>query len=61
MTSEDFAYYSQEIPAVFYRFGITKPGSESFFPLHSPNFVIHEEALKDSSALLTFQAVQFLK
>jgi len=60
MTSEDFAYYSQEIPAVFYRFGVTKPGSTSFSPLHSPNFTIHEESLKTAMALITYQAIKFL-
>ncbi|OFX86573.1 MAG: N-acyl-L-amino acid amidohydrolase [Bacteroidetes bacterium GWF2_33_16] len=60
MTSEDFAYYSQEIPAVFYRLGITKPGSDLFFPLHSPNFTIHDEAMKTGIALFAYQATQFL-
>lgn len=60
MTSEDFAYFSQYIPAVFYRFGTTEPGSDSFFPLHSPNFTIYEESLKTGVSLLAYQTIQFL-
>lgn len=61
MTSEDFAYYSQHIPAVFYRLGITKPGEPSFYPLHSPNFTIYEESIKTGMSAMAYLAVQFLK
>ncbi|MGE0089193.1 MAG: M20 family metallopeptidase [Bacteroidales bacterium] len=60
MTSEDFAYYSQEIPAIFYRFGVTKPGAASFFPLHSPNFTIHDKSLKTAMAVMAYQTTRFL-
>jgi len=60
MTSEDFAYYSQVIPAIFYRFGVTKPGSTAFSLLHSPNFTIHEESLKTAIGLMTYQTLKFL-
>jgi amidohydrolase len=39
MGSEDFAYYSREIPAFFYFLGITDPTDQSTaFPAHSPDF-----------------------
>lgn len=60
MTSEDFAYYSQQIPAVFYRFGVTKPGSTAFFPLHSPNFSIYDESLKTAMTVMAYQTTRFL-
>ena len=28
MTCEDFAYYSQQFPVAFFRFGVKKPGSK---------------------------------
>ncbi len=58
---EDFAYYSQEIPACFYRLGIrnTKRGITSM--LHTPTFDIDEKALKVGSGLMAYLAIQELK
>lgn len=45
MGSEDFAYYLQEIPGCYVRFGARIKESE-YVPLHSPLFDIDESVLK---------------
>jgi len=49
MGSEDFAYYLQEIPGCYVRFGARREGWEHI-PLHSPAFDFDEEALKIGAA-----------
>jgi amidohydrolase len=46
MGSEDFAYYSQEIPAFFYFLGITDlKNKATFYPVHSPYFCADEGSI----------------
>lgn len=53
MTSEDFAWYSHEIPAVFYRTGVGQvPG------VHTSSFDIDENSLKFSSGLMAYLAIK---
>ncbi len=59
MTAEDFAYYSQEMPACFYRLGTAfkdKPNSG----LHTPSFNIDEAAIETSIGLMSWLAVNEL-
>src|SRR5690606_12417273 len=48
---EDFAYYSQEIPACFYRLGIRNEKEGITSMLHTPTFDIDEDALKIGAGL----------
>ncbi|MEA1874646.1 MAG: M20 family metallopeptidase [Bacteroidota bacterium] len=59
LTGEDFAYYSQTLPAIFYRFGIQgeKLGAVN---VHNQFFDIDEKALIYSTAGLTWLSIQFL-
>ncbi|MDA3910151.1 MAG: M20 family metallopeptidase [Bacteroidales bacterium] len=59
LTGEDFAYYSQKMPAIFYRFGIQgeKLGSVN---VHNRFFDIDENALIYSTAGLAWLSIQFL-
>lgn len=61
MGAEDFAFYSHEIPACFYRLGTgsDKPGTRS--GLHTSDFDIDEDALRIGSALLTGIVMNELK
>ncbi|MDA3954063.1 MAG: M20 family metallopeptidase [Bacteroidales bacterium] len=59
MTAEDFAYYSQKIPATFYRFG-TSLDSENIKPLHSSNFDINEESLKTGMGTMAYISIKYL-
>jgi amidohydrolase len=59
--SEDFAYYSQVIPASFYRLGTRneEKGITSF--LHTPTFDIDENALAIGPGLMAWIAIQELE
>ena len=61
MTGEDFAYYSQKYPTTFYRLGTMNAQTKEVFPLHSSNFKIDEDALKNSTGLMAWLAYSFLK
>ncbi len=52
MSSEDFAYYSQQIPAVFYRTGIGRDIS-----VHNPKFEIDEACLPVGAGLMAWLAI----
>lgn len=45
MTSEDFSYYSQEIPACFFRLGTSNNDENTHFGVHHPQFCIDERAI----------------
>jgi amidohydrolase len=58
MTSEDFAFYSQVIPACFYRLGTgnSKIGINS--PVHTSTFDIDESALEIGMGLMAWLALE---
>ncbi len=45
MTGEDFAYFSQEVPATFIRIGVRNTEKGIIYPIHHPQFDIDENAL----------------
>lgn len=56
MTSEDFAYYSHQVPAVFYRTGIGKAES-----VHHPRFDVDEDCLHTGAGCMAFLAMSHLR
>ena len=46
MTAEDFAWYSQKVPACFYRLGTSNPSKGIDSKQHTSNFDIDENAMK---------------
>jgi len=58
MTAEDFSYYSQKVPASFYRIGVRPQGSKEMFGLHNSKFNPDEEAMK--TGMKAMLAVVFL-
>lgn len=58
--AEDFAYYSQIIPASFYRLGTRNEAKGITSYVHTPTFDIDEDALKISSGLMAWMAVKEL-
>ena len=46
MTSEDFAFYSQEIPVCFFRLGVRNESKGIIHGVHTSKFDIDPEALK---------------
>ena len=55
MGAEDFAYYSQIMPSVFYRLGTKNPNGTG---LHSPTFDIDENALEIGAGLMAYLALK---
>ncbi|WP_260412199.1 M20 family metallopeptidase [Alkalihalobacillus sp. TS-13] len=60
MGAEDFAYYTQKIPGLFYRLG-TSNSAETSYPLHHPKFNIDEDALPLGAATLAQCALSYLQ
>jgi amidohydrolase len=60
MTSEDFSYYSQEIPACFYRLGTGNPARGITSPVHTNTFDVDEECLRHGMGLMAWLAMREL-
>ncbi|MFZ4798370.1 MAG: M20 metallopeptidase family protein [Bacteroidia bacterium] len=61
MAAEDFAYYSQVIPACFYRLGTRNEDKGIISSVHTPTFDIDENALEIGSGLMAYLAICELK
>ena len=61
MGAEDFAYYSQEVPACFYRLGTRNEERGITSGVHTPTFDIDEAALETGIGLMAYIALQELK
>lgn len=57
MGSEDFAFYSQQIPACFYRLGTGNTKKGITMPVHTSTFDIDENALETGMGLMAWLAV----
>jgi amidohydrolase len=57
MTSEDFAFYTHEIPGCFYRLGTRNEARGITSPVHTPTFDIDEAALETGMALMAWLAI----
>lgn len=60
MASEDFAYYSQVADSCFYLCGTGNVSRGITSALHSPTFDIDEDALKTSTGLMAYIAINVL-
>jgi len=58
--AEDFAYYSQETNACFYRLGTGNQEKGITSAVHTPSFDIDENALQTSIGLMSYIAIQYL-
>ncbi len=54
LTAEDFAYYSQEIPACFYRIGIRNEAKGITSNLHTNTFDIDEDTIETGMGLMAW-------
>jgi amidohydrolase len=61
MTAEDFAYYSQVIPACFYRLGTNYKNEKFTAGVHTSQFDIDPHALQIGSGLMAWLAYNQLK
>ena len=60
MTAEDFSYYSQEMPAVFYRLGTGNKERGITSPVHTDTFDVDESSMELSTGLMAWLAVREL-
>ncbi len=61
MTAEDFAFFSQKMPACFYRLGTSSPDGKFKAGVHTPIFDIDEKALEVGMGLMAWIALDALK
>jgi amidohydrolase len=61
MAAEDFSYYSQEMPACFYRLGTRNESKGIVSSVHTPTFDIDESALEVGTGLMAWLAVNELE
>lgn len=61
MTAEDFAYYSQVVPACFYRLGTGNAAKGITSGVHTSTFDIDERALETGMGLLAWIALKELE
>ncbi len=54
MTSEDFAYFSQVMPSLFYRLGIRNDSKNIIHGVHTPYFDIDENAIECGAGLMAY-------
>ncbi|WP_246206651.1 M20 metallopeptidase family protein [Virgibacillus ihumii] len=60
MGGEDFSFYANEIPGVFFRLGVRNEQKQAVYPLHHPKFDLDENALPNGSAILAQWALDHL-
>lgn len=61
MGGEDFAFYTKEIPACFYRLGVGNKKRGITSHLHTPTFNVDEDAIEKGVGLMTFIGIELLK
>ncbi|MGI2328134.1 M20 metallopeptidase family protein [Planococcus sp. YIM B11945] len=60
MGGEDFAYFSEKVPSVFFRLG-TKSGEETAYPNHNTRFDVDEQAFLYGISVLSLLTHNYLK
>lgn len=61
LTAEDFAWYSQVLPACFYRLGVRNEARGLVSNLHTSTFDADEEALRTGAGLMAYVAIKQLE
>jgi amidohydrolase len=63
MASEDFAFYQQQVPGLFFFVGVRPPDvpQDAAIPNHSPKFYADENALKDAVRAMASLAADYLQ
>jgi amidohydrolase len=56
MAAEDFAYYSHKVPSAFYLLGIRNESKGVISGLHTPTFMVDEDALPFGAGLMAWLA-----
>ncbi|GEO02395.1 N-acyl-L-amino acid amidohydrolase [Adhaeribacter aerolatus] len=61
MAAEDFAYYTQQVDACFYRLGTRNEERGITSSVHTPTFDVDEDALQTGMGLMAWLALEELK
>ncbi|KAJ3709270.1 hypothetical protein LUZ61_012975 [Rhynchospora tenuis] len=61
MASEDFSFFSQEIPAAMFFIGVKSEKAEKVHSTHSPDFFADENALPVGAAFYAAVAIEYLE
>ncbi|KKB38304.1 M20 metallopeptidase family protein [Bacillus thermotolerans] len=61
MGGEDFSFYTQKIPGIYFRLGVRNESKKAIYPLHHPRFDLDEDALPYGAALLAQYALDLLQ
>ncbi|MCL1867959.1 MAG: M20 family metallopeptidase [Paludibacter sp.] len=61
LTAEDFGFFSQRLPATFFRFGVRGEENADSGELHSATFQIDQNALYYGVSGMTWLAIRFLE
>jgi len=59
--ADDFGFYSEKLPAVYFRLGVMQPEATETYALHHPKFRIDEAAMPLGAATLTQAALTYLQ
>jgi hippurate hydrolase len=59
MGAEDFAFYSQVIPACFFRLGTANKEAGIISGVHTPTFNVDERAIEIGMGTMAYLATQF--
>jgi len=57
---EDFSYFQEEVPGVYFFVGGMTPGNKESFPHHTPDFIIDESGMKLGVKALTQLTIDYL-
>jgi len=60
MWAEDFAYFAQKVPAVFWFLGVKQNADEPTIPLHNPRLCPSEQALAIGAGAMAYIALKLL-
>ncbi|MBP9994250.1 MAG: amidohydrolase [bacterium] len=61
MTAEDFGWYSQKIPACFYRLGTANPDKNIYSKQHTATFDIDENAMQLGIGLMSYLTLKIIE
>lgn len=60
MGGEDFAYFAEKVPGLFFRLGTFNREKDCIYPNHHPKFDVDEDALPYGSAMLAQFALDYI-
>ncbi len=60
MGGEDFAYFAEKVPAIFFRLGAANEAKDCIYPGHHPKYNFDEDAIPVGMAVMAEAALEYL-